>query len=341
MKKTILGFLFITSVFSSSAAFADDPVKPTAIRLDWATYNLPSVVLKKFGWLEKAVQKDGIQVTWVQSTGSNKANEFLASGSVDFNSTAGSAALLARSNGIGLKTIYVYSRPEWIQLVVKKDSPIQTLADLKGKKIAVARGTDAFFFLLHSLLSVGLNQNDVQLVALNQPDGHTAWARGDVDAWSALDPFLAQALLHEDGRALYRNVDFLTFGTLNVSDDFLAKYPDYVGLVIKQYDKARKWVVAHPKQTAKILAELAHTDLDVAQQVVSRVDSKHHVGIPDATLHDTLADLEPFLTQQKLVKEGADPAKALDELIDPTIASQVLGPKTTASTEAGKTVNVN
>jgi sulfonate transport system substrate-binding protein len=294
------------------------------LRLDWATYNLPSVVLKKFGWLEEALAKDGTKVTWVQSTGSNKANEFLASGSIDFNSTAGSAALLARANGIALKTVYVYSRPEWIQLVVKKDSPIHSLDDLKGEKIAVARGTDAFFFLLHSLLSVGLKQADVQLVTLNQPDGHTAWARGDVDAWSALDPFLAQALLHEDGRVLYRNIDFLTFGTLNVSEAFLAAHPDTVSLVIQQYDRARAWVLAHPQETAQALADAAHTDLDVAEQVVGRVDEKRHVGIPDQTLRNTLVDLEPILVQEKLVKDGVDPAKALDALIDTAPATQAL-----------------
>jgi sulfonate transport system substrate-binding protein len=326
MKKVIVSFMLLVALmFSSGLVFAQDGAKPAAVRLDWATYNLPSVVLKKFGWLEKALKKDGIPVTWVQSTGSNKANEFLASGSVDFNSTAGSAALLARSNGVELKTVYVYARPGWIQLVVTKDSPILTLADLKGKKIAVAPGTDAFFFLLQSILSAGLQQSDVQLVFLNQPDGHTAWARGNVDAWSALDPFLAQALLHENGRSLYKNIDFLTFGTLNVSDDFLTKYPDYVKLVIKEYERARKWVVAHPDETAQLLADEAHTDLDVAKQVVSRVDEKNHVGIPDSTLHDTLATLVPILTQQKLVKGDADPAKALGDLIDPTLASQVLG----------------
>lgn len=91
------------------AARAADPLKE--IRIDWATYNPVSMVLKQKGLLEKEFAKEGITVTWVQSAGSNKALEFLNAGSIDFGSTAGSAALVARINGNPIKSIYVYSRP--------------------------------------------------------------------------------------------------------------------------------------------------------------------------------------------------------------------------------------
>src|SRR5262245_12830241 len=112
------------------------------IRIDWATYNPVSLVLKKQGLLEKEFAKDGISIVWVQSAGSNKALEFLNASSIDFGSTAGSAALVARIGGNPIKSIYVYSRPEWTALVTTKDSKIETVADLKGKRVAVTRGTD-------------------------------------------------------------------------------------------------------------------------------------------------------------------------------------------------------
>jgi len=89
---------------------AAEPLKE--IRIDWATYNPVSMVLKQKGLLEKEFSKDGISIVWVQSAGSNKALEFLNPGSIDFGSTAGSAALVARINGNPIKSIYVYSRPE-------------------------------------------------------------------------------------------------------------------------------------------------------------------------------------------------------------------------------------
>src|SRR5437762_2763187 len=131
--------VFAVSALLPVAAFAADPLKE--IRIDWATYNPVSMILKQKGLLEKEFAKDGVSVIWVQSAGSNKALEFLNAGSIDFGSTAGSAALVAKINGNPIKSIYVYSRPEWTALVTSKDSKVASVADLKGKRIAVTRGT--------------------------------------------------------------------------------------------------------------------------------------------------------------------------------------------------------
>ena len=86
-----------------------------------------------------------------RSLGSNKALEFLNAGSIDFGSTAGAAALVAKINGNPIKSIYVYSRPEWTALVTRKDTGITKVADLKGKRVAVTRGTDPHIFLVRAL----------------------------------------------------------------------------------------------------------------------------------------------------------------------------------------------
>src|SRR3954447_665163 len=111
--------MLTASALLPGAAFAADPLKE--IRIDWATYNPVSMILKQKGLLEKEFAKDGISVVWVQSAGSNKALEFLNAGSIDFGSTAGSAALVAKVNGNPIKSVYVYSRPEWTALVTAKD----------------------------------------------------------------------------------------------------------------------------------------------------------------------------------------------------------------------------
>src|SRR3954453_12832097 len=162
--------------------------KPKEIRLDWATYNPVSIVLKERGLLEKEFAKDGIAVRWVQTLGSNKALEFLSAGSIDFGSTAGSAALVSKINGNPIKSIYVYSQPEWTALVTRKDSAIAKIEDLKGKRVAVTRGTDPHIFLVRALQSVGLTEKHIPPVLLQHPDGKTALIRGDVDALAGLDP---------------------------------------------------------------------------------------------------------------------------------------------------------
>src|SRR6195256_665271 len=181
--------------------------KPKEIRIDWATYNPVSMVLKEKQLLEKEFAKDGIAIVWVQTLGSNKALEFLNAGSIDLGSTAGAAALVAKINGNPIKSIYVYSRPEWTALVTGKDSKIATVADLKGKRVAVTRGTDPHIFLVRALLGAGLSEKDITPVLLQHADGKTALIRGDVDAWAGLDPMMAQAEIEDGARLFYRKAD--------------------------------------------------------------------------------------------------------------------------------------
>src|SRR6266545_5993628 len=198
----------------TAAARATDTLKE--IRIDWATYNPVSMVLKEQSLLEKEFAKDGISIRWVQTLGSNKALEFLNAGSIDFGSTAGSAALVAKINGNPIKSIYVYSRPEWTALVTRKDTTISQIADLKGKRVAVTRGTDPHIFLVRALLSVGLSEKDITPVLLQHPDGKTALIRGDVDAWAGLDPMMAQAEVEDGARLFFRKAEANTWGILHV-----------------------------------------------------------------------------------------------------------------------------
>src|SRR5271168_2977437 len=161
-----IGAGFVPLGLTRGARAAD---KPAEIRIDWATYNPVSMVLKQQGLLEKEFAGDGIGIRWVQSLGSNKALEFLNAGSIDFGSTAGSAALLARINGNPIKSIYVFSRPEWTALVTRKDSPINKIEELKGKRVAVTRGTEPHIFLVRALLSVGMTEQDISEVLLQHP----------------------------------------------------------------------------------------------------------------------------------------------------------------------------
>jgi sulfonate transport system substrate-binding protein len=306
---------------------AEAAEKPAELRLDYATYNPSSLVLRKFGWLEEDLAADGVPVRWLFSAGSNKANELVSSNSSDFGSTAGSAALIARANGVPHRTVYVYSRPEWAQLLVPGNSTITTVAQLRGKKLAATRGTDPFTLALRALRANGLTAGDVELVALQHSDGYLAWQRGNVDAWAALDPFLASALLKDGARVLYRNVEFNSFGVLNVREEFLARYPDYVRRVIRAYERARVWIVAHPTETAAILAEAAKVDAAIAADQLSHrtsFDPRDGVGVPGPKLIAALKGAIPVLVDEKIVKPGADPARALGELVEPGPATAVI-----------------
>ncbi|OBI87628.1 aliphatic sulfonate ABC transporter substrate-binding protein [Mycobacterium sp. 1245805.9] len=291
---------------------------PTAskdIRLDYAYYNPLSLVVRD----QRLLENRGYNVTWVLSAGSNKANEGLRSQALDFGSTAGSAALVARANGTPIKIIDVYSKPEWTALVVAKNSPINSVADLKGKKVAVTKGTDPYFFLLQSLATAGLSPADVEIINLQHADGKTALERGDVDAWSGLDPFMAQTIQQQGSRLLYRNPDFNSYGVLNVREDFVTAHPDLVQSVVNSYEEARKWAKAHPDELAALLASQAKVAQSVAQEELQRtaLDIQPAPGDPQRAV---LTNILPIAVADSDIKSDEAGRGALNTIIDPKYA---------------------
>ncbi|UYP30770.1 aliphatic sulfonate ABC transporter substrate-binding protein [Pseudomonas sp. Z8(2022)] len=322
MKKNLLrtGLAALIAAWLPASVHA---APPKEVRLDYAYYAPTSLVLKQQGLLEKALAPQGIAVKWVFSQGSNRSLEYLNGGSTDFASTAGLAAVLSRANGAPINTVYVASRPEWTALVVPKDSPVQSLADLKGKKVAATKGTDPFLFLLQSLQQAGLDKNDVEIVHLQHPDGRVALERGDVQAWAGLDPLMAASELQAGSRLLYRNRDFNSYSVLSVTEKFAKEQPELIKQVIAAYEQARQWAIANPDALAQLLADEAKLPLEVAKLQLSRTDFSN--AQPGAEHIKALKAAAPILLDEQLVRPGTDVAQVVDQLIQPQLAAQVIG----------------
>jgi sulfonate transport system substrate-binding protein len=296
--------------------------QPGSIRIDWATYNPVGLVLREKQFLEQDLAKDGVKVEWVQSLGSNKALELLNSKSIDFGSTAGAAAFIGKANGNPIKAVYVFSKPEWTALVVTKDSPIRRIEDLKGRKVAVTRGTDPHVFLLRALESVGLSEKDVELVPLQHSDGRNALEKGDVDAWAGLDPLLAQTEVDKGSRLFYRDPSKNTYGVLDVREAFAKQYPAYVGRVILAYEKARLWAIQNPGEYRRILARDAKLNDAVAAKVLERTDISHPIIGEDQK--QAIAAAGGVLKQSGIIKANVDVNQVVADLIDPQYARAVI-----------------
>jgi sulfonate transport system substrate-binding protein len=296
-------------------------VKPATIKLDYAYYNPVSLVLKDKGFLEKDLASDGISVEWTQSLGSNKALELLNSKSIDFGSTAGAAALIGKANGNPIKAIYVYSRPEWTALVVRKDSAITKVEDLKGKKVAVTRGTDPHIFLLRALHEAGLTEKDIQMVVLQHPEGRIALEKRDVDAWAGLDPMMAQTELQAGSRLFYRNVNFNSYGVLNVREEFARQYPAYVERVLAAYEKARLWALQNPDEFRKLFVTDTKLDDSVITKVLERTD------LMNSTIGDNQRQViiaaGDVLKQNNVINSSTDVNGTVNNLIDPQYVQAV------------------
>ena len=293
-------------------------INPTEINIDWATYNPVSIVLKQQGLLEQEFAKDKISIRWVQSLGSNKALEFLNAGSIDFGSTAGAAALIGKVNGNPIKSIYVFSRPEWTALVTMPNSPIHTVAELKGQRVAVTRGTDPDIFLVRALATAGLTEHDVKLVLLQHPDGRTAMERGDVAAWAGLDPMMAAAEIESGARLFYRNAAANTWGVLNAREEFATRNPDLTRRVLATYERARRWSVEHPADLkALMVAAMTLPDAVVARQLERNDLSSGAIGDKQA---QTIIEAGKALQQAGVLPADIDVTAITNKMIDPSYA---------------------
>ncbi len=229
--------------------------------------------------------------------------------------------MLARANGNPVKIVYVYSKPEWTALVTRSDSSIQTIADLKGKRVAATSGTDPGIFLLRALAEAGLTTKDITLVPLQHADGRIALDRGDVDAWAGLDPFMAQAELETHDRLFYRNPEFNTYGVLDVRDAFVKAYPDIVTKVIGAYERGRRWSLEHKAELAQILVDAAKLSPTVAARQLERTDLSDPV-VGDGP-RKSIAGAAAVLKSSGVVPADADLDAIENDLLDPDFTKQL------------------
>ncbi|MCT1908629.1 aliphatic sulfonate ABC transporter substrate-binding protein [Brachybacterium paraconglomeratum] len=279
-----------------------------SLTIDFATYNPLSLVVRDQQLIEKALG-ESVTVEWVQSAGSNKANELLRSGSADVASTAGSAALLARANGSPIKVIDIYSQPEWSALVVPEGSDVTGPADLAGRPVAATPGTDPYFFLVQALAEAGLSIGDVDLQPLQHADGRSALEGGSVDAWSGLDPIMAAAEVESGAQLAYRNVDLNTYGFLNATEEFIDQHADVAQVVVDAYEEARTWALEHLEETAALLAEVAGIGPEVATTVITERSNLDVSGVPGEDQLAVLEAISPVLADSGDVAGGADAVK--------------------------------
>lgn len=314
----------MTGCVAGEGAAAPEPAEgaewsSSELTLDFATYNPLSLIIKEQGWLEDELGDD-VTVTWVQSAGSNKANEALRAGAIDVGSTAGSAALLARSNGSPIQVIDIYTQPNWAAILVPTGSDIDSVEDLKGRTVAATKGTDPYFFLLQSLEEAGLSLSDINLQNLQHADGKTALETGAVEAWSGLDPLLSTSVANGASEIIYDNVDFNSYGFLNATEDFIENHPDLAQLVVNAYEKARAWALENPEETAAILAEVAGIDIAVAEATIERtvIDID---PVPGDAQRDVLAVIGPIFVESGDVPNQQLIDDALESLFNDEFAT--------------------
>jgi sulfonate transport system substrate-binding protein len=320
-------FLFASALLTAAVALhaSDASAEARKIRLIHNYVAAVPAVLRERGFLEQALAGRNVEVEWVTALGSNKTFEFLRGGNVDFGSSGGSAALVARANGNPVKVLSFVSHGELMALATLPNSGIKTPADLKGRKVAATRGTEPHYFLLRGLEQYGLTESDIKLVPLIDPDGRQALETGNVDAWAGLDPDLAKVELQRGAIRFYRNPEILTGSVLIVRDQFLKDNPELTAIVLRAHEDARKWIIAHPDETAELIAKGAKITLEEAKVTVGRLDFEH----PEITESDyqKIGAFGDLLKKVGDIPASTDVKAVLDQVLDPVPFRHAVGAK--------------
>lgn len=238
-----------------SAAHAAETRKPLAI--SYQRSSTLFLLLRRSGALEKKLAPLGFDVSWHEFSAG--LLQSINSGSVDLNSDVADSYALFSQAAHAPVTYYAEetSGPKAEAIIVHDASPIRTLADLKGKRVAVTKGAGSHYLLLAALKSVGLTIKDIDVRYLEAPDGLAAFDGGDVDAWSTWDPFLAaeqrksKVRIVADGTGLLQYNRFYTATTA-----FAQAHPDILEIVFSALRETGQWVKANPRPAAEILSPL-------------------------------------------------------------------------------------
>lgn len=298
--------------------------KVTTVRLDFATFNPVSLVLKAKGWLEEELREEGIAVEWTQVISGPQAIGFIQAGNLDFASSAVTAALVNYANGVPIRVVYVFSQPEWTALVTRPDTGIRSVTDLKGRRVAAPHGTDPFLFLVRALEKHGLSEQDIEVVPLAHPDGAAALASKAVDAWAGLDPMMARLELSGQAILFYRDRSIPSYGVLCVGSAFAEKNPELVVRVLRVYERARQWARDNLEETADILASVAQLDRSIALHTLT-TRTAFPSAVPGAEVRATLGEALRIFKKTGNIKSEVDDAEVLAGLLDTRFVERALG----------------
>jgi sulfonate transport system substrate-binding protein len=258
--------ILIAAMSAASAQNADN-----VLRIGYQKYGT-LVLLKARGSLEKRLAPLHIEVKWTEFPAGPQLLEGLNVGAIDFGTVGEAPPIFAQAAGADL--IYVGNEPAASAaeaILVPKDSPIKTVAELKGKKVALNKGSNVHFLLVKLLEKAGVQYRDIDAVFLTPADARAAFERGSVDAWAIWEPFLAAAQMQTgarilaDGNGVVSNHQFFL-----ASRPYASKRSDVVAIVLEEVAAVDEWAKTNPKEAAAALSPQIGLDQPTLELALSR-----------------------------------------------------------------------
>jgi taurine transport system substrate-binding protein len=304
---------------SSTAGNAQtsDSAQPKEIRLGYFQSPNGELLAKGKKLLEKKFP--GVSIKYVQFDVGRDVNAAMASGSIDIATIGTPPGTTGIVNELPYKIYYLHDIIGASEaLVAKNTSGINSIADVKGKKITTPFGSTSHLSLLSALKQNNISEKDVTILDMNAQDIIAAWSRGEIDGAYIWQPAQSK-LLSDGGKVILTSEDVAKKGAITgefgiVSNDFAAKYPDVVKAYIDILDEATKSYKTQSDDVVKTLsAELGISEDDTKQamnqiSVLDKSEQAQYIGTADkqGTLPQILKDTSDFLLSQKAVTSSPD-----------------------------------
>ena len=306
---------FCTAFFALVPLTRADDQKLSSIRIGYQKYGTLNVI-KAEGSFEKSLAARGTSVTWLLFPAGPQLLEALNAGSIDFGNAGEAPPVFAQAAGVNL--VYFGNQPPFPKgeaVLVKKDSPIQKVSDLKGKRIAFNRGSNVHFFLVKLLEKNGLKLDEITPVYLTPADAWAALEGGSIDAWLIWDPYMTAAIDRSGARILQDAEGIAANREFFLADRrFAQAHPEILLAVRDAANRSATWVTTKPEEVVHYLAP----QLGMSEQVVSEVIRAQPWGfqsISDQVVSDQQTIVDTFFGL-KLIPKTTHVADAVVRLPD-------------------------
>lgn len=235
-------------------------------------YQKSTILLKSKGTLDKRLEAEGVKVEWSEFPAGPPLLEALNVGAIDIGPVGESPPVFAQAAGANLVyAIATNPSPQGSALLVPQNSPIKTVADLKGKKVAFAKGSSANLLIVQLLGKAGLQFGDIQPVYLPPADARAAFSKGSVDAWVIWDPFYAAAQGDLKAKVIADGKDVTKQGGYYItSRKFATENPKILKIVLEEIQKQEQWAQSNRDEFASFIAPVLKVDLAVSKTAAQR-----------------------------------------------------------------------
>ncbi|HEY9627069.1 MAG TPA: sulfonate ABC transporter substrate-binding protein [Coleofasciculaceae cyanobacterium] len=263
-----------TSSVPANPAASSSPSAAVVVHIGYQKAATILSALKSRGDLEKALAASGSSVEWTEFPAGPPMLEAMNAGSIDFGYTGEAPPIFAQAAGTPVRYVaYDPWSPQGEAIVVPKDSPIQKLSDLKGKKLAFAKGSNTNYLAVKALQSAGLKLSDVEIVHLAPADARAAFEGRNIDAWAIWDPYLSVAEQKADARIIKDATGLApNRGYYLAAQSFIEKSPESLKTVLAEVTKVSDWAKQNPTEVAQFLAPSLGIDAAVLEKAEKRRD---------------------------------------------------------------------